>query len=170
MITLFVPQLLRQIRLMVEKQAVFAPASQDVQREAYAPEKMLAILKALQRHVYRAGILQHVDFQRVVAGQALHVHVPLHFVGDGASVGAKRGGVISHLLNEVEVICLPKDLPEFIEVDVSALDIGESLHLSDLALPETVRLASLGHGESGDLAVVAVIPPKVEPTETPDAG
>jgi len=128
------------------------------------------ILKALQRHVYRAGILLHVDFQRVVAGQALHVHVPLHFVGDGASVGAKRGGVISHLLNEVEVICLPKDLPEFIEVDVSGLDIGESLHLSDLNLPAAIRLASLAHGESGDLAVVTVVPPKVDPTEMPDAG
>lgn len=128
------------------------------------------ILKALQRHVYRAGILLHVDFQRVVADQALHVHVPLHFVGDERSVGAKRGGVISHLLNEVEVICLPKDLPEFIEVDVSGLDIGESLHLSDLTLPEAVRLASLSHGESGDLAVVTVVPPKVEPTETPEAG
>ena len=128
------------------------------------------ILKALQRHVYRAGVLLHVDFQRVVADQALHVHVPLHFVGDERSVGAKRGGVISHLLNEVEVICLPKDLPEFIEVDVSGLDIGESLHLSDLTLPEAVRLASLSHGESGDLAVVTVVPPKVEPTETPEAG
>ncbi|HMM44007.1 MAG TPA: 50S ribosomal protein L25/general stress protein Ctc [Candidatus Macondimonas sp.] len=128
------------------------------------------ILKALHRHVYRAGILLHVDFQRVVADQALHVHVPLHFVGDERSVGAKRGGVISHLLNEVEVICLPKDLPEFIEVDVSGLDIGESLHLSDLTLPEAVRLASLSHGESGDLAVVTVVPPKVEPTETPEAG
>jgi large subunit ribosomal protein L25 len=65
---------------------------------------------------------------------------------------------------------LPKDLPEFIEVDVSGLDIGESLHLSDLALPGSVRLASLSHGESGDLAVVTVVPPKVEPTETPEAG
>ena len=128
------------------------------------------ILKALQRHVYRAGVLLHVDFQRVVADQALHVHVPLHFVGDERSVGAKRGGVISHLLNEVEVICLPKDLPEFIEVDVSGLDIGESLHLSDLTLPEAVRLASRSHGESGDLAVVTVVPPKVEPTETPEVG
>ena len=128
------------------------------------------ILKALQRHVYRAGVLLHVDFQRVVADQALHVHVPLHFVGDERSVGAKRGGVISHLLNEVEVICLPKDLPEFIEVDVSGLDIGESLHLSDLTLPEAVRRASRSHGESGDLAVVTVVPPKVEPTETPEVG
>ncbi|MFZ5534319.1 MAG: 50S ribosomal protein L25/general stress protein Ctc [Pseudomonadota bacterium] len=128
------------------------------------------ILKALQRHVYRAGILLHVDFQRVVADQALHVHVPVHFVGEERSVGAKRGGVISHLLNEVEVICLPKDLPEFIEVDVSGLDIGESLHLSDLKLPAAIRLASLAHGESGDLAVVTVVPPKVEPTETPEAG
>lgn len=128
------------------------------------------ILKALQRHVYRAGILLHVDFQRVVADQALHVHVPVHFVGEERSVGAKRGGVISHLLNEVEVICLPKDLPEFIEVDVSGLDIGESLHLSDLKLPAAIRLASLAHGESGDLAVVTVVPPKIEPTETPEAG
>ncbi|HXF08517.1 MAG TPA: 50S ribosomal protein L25/general stress protein Ctc [Candidatus Acidoferrales bacterium] len=128
------------------------------------------ILKALQRHVYRAGVLLHVDFQRVVADQALHVHVPVHFVGEERSVGAKRGGVISHLLNEVEVICLPKDLPEFIEVDVSGLDIGESLHLSDLKLPAAIRLASLAHGESGDLAVVTVVPPKIEPTETPEAG
>ncbi|HBG29842.1 50S ribosomal protein L25/general stress protein Ctc [Candidatus Macondimonas diazotrophica] len=127
------------------------------------------ILKALQRHVYRAGIILHVDFQRVVAGQELHVHVPLHFVGDERSIGAKRGGIVSHLLNEVEVICLPKDLPEFIEVDVSGLDIGEGLHLSDLKLPTGVRLASLSHGESGDLAVVTIVPPKVEPAEASEA-
>lgn len=128
------------------------------------------ILKALQRHVYRPGIILHVDFQRVVAGQALHVHVPLHFVGDDRSPGAKRGGVISHLLNEVEVSCLPKDLPEFIEVDVSALDIGEGLHLSDLRLPAGVSLLALSHGESGNLSVVTVVPPKVDQTETPEAG
>jgi len=128
------------------------------------------ILKALQRHVYRPGIILHVDFQRVVADQALHVHVPLHFVGEERSPGAKRGGVISHLLNEVEVRCLPKDLPEFIEVDVSALDIGEGLHLSDLSLPAGVSLLALSHGESGNLSVVTVVPPKVDQTETPEAG
>ena len=127
------------------------------------------ILKALQRHVYRPGVILHVDFQRVVADQALHVHVPLHFVGDERSPGAKRGGVISHLLNEVEVSCLPKDLPEFIEVDVSTLDIGEGLHLSDLRLPAGVSLIALSHGESGNLSVVTVVPPKVEQTETPEA-
>lgn len=128
------------------------------------------ILKALQRHVFRPGIILHVDFQRVVAGQALHVHVPLHFVGDERSPGAKRGGVISHLLNEVEVSCLPKDLPEFIEVDVSTLDIGEGLHLSDLNLPAGVSLIALSHGESGDLSVVTVVPPKIEQAEPPAAG
>jgi large subunit ribosomal protein L25 len=128
------------------------------------------ILKALQRHVYRSGVILHVDFQRVVAGQALHVHVPLHFIGEEHSPGAKRGGVISHLLNEVEVSCLPKDLPEFIEVDVGALDIGDGLHLSDLTLPEGVSLLALSHGESGNLGVVTVLPPKIEQTETPEAG
>ncbi len=120
------------------------------------------ILKALQRHVYRPGIILHVDFQRVVAGQALHVHVPLHFVGDERSPGAKRGGVISHLLNEVEVSCLPKDLPEFIELDLSKMEMNESKHLSDLPLPEGVTIPSIS---KGDAVVVTVHPPRAEEPE-----
>lgn len=84
------------------------------------------------------------------------MRVPLHFMNEEKSPGRKAGGVINHLLVDVEVACLPKDLPEYIEVDMSALDIGDSLHLSDLKLPEGVRIIALAHGEDYDQAIVSV--------------
>ena len=129
------------------------------------------IIKDLQRHPAKPYIL-HADFQRVSADQAIHVNVPLHFINETKCVGVKQGGgVINHLLTDLEVSCLPKDLPEFIEVDVANLDVGESLHISDLSLPADVSSVSLSHGESGDLAVVQVtlVRAAVEPAEGEEA-
>ena len=115
-----------------------------------------AILRDLQRHPYKQLIL-HADFQRVKAGEKIHVHVPLHFIGEDVCVGVKQGGgVISHVAVEVEVSCLPKDLPEFIEVDLSGLNVGEAVHLSDLKLPGGVTLVELSHGSDHDAVVAAV--------------
>lgn len=111
-----------------------------------------AVLKDVQRHPARVQVL-HADFQRVVAGQEIRMHVPLHFMGEGASPAGKKGGIIEHLANEVEIQVLPKDLPEFIEVDCSALDIGETIHLSDLKLPKGAKLTSLAHGDDAGVAV-----------------
>lgn len=112
-----------------------------------------AILKDLQRHPYKPKVL-HADFLRVDDTHAIHVHVPLHFINEEAAV--KQGGTISHALNEVEVSCLAKDLPEFIEVDVNQLSVGQTLHLSDLALPEGVSLVALAQGDDHDLSVVSL--------------
>ena len=120
--------------------------------------KQNVIVKAMQRHPSKQFIM-HADFIRVVAGQKLTAIVPVHFVGEDAPV--KKGGEISHVLNEIEVTCLPKDLPEFIEVDLSALEIGAIVHLSDLKAPKGVEFVALAHGD--DKAVANVHAPRVAP-------
>ena len=115
------------------------------------------VLKDLQRHPAKNNPT-HVDFQRVDATHKLHMHVPLHFLNEDKCVGVKSGGgIVSHQLTEVEVVCLPKDLPEFIAVDVADLDMGKSIHLSQLNLPAGVELRALQLGEDHDLSVVSVI-------------
>ncbi|WP_252958896.1 50S ribosomal protein L25/general stress protein Ctc [Pseudomonas simiae] len=120
--------------------------------------KQNVIVKAMQRHPSKQFIM-HADFVRVVAGQKLTAIVPVHFVGEEAPV--KKGGEISHVLNEIEVTCLPKDLPEFIEVDLSALEVGAIVHLSDLKAPKGVEFVALAHGD--DKAVANVHAPRVAP-------
>jgi len=114
-----------------------------------------AILRDMQRHPAKA-IIMHMDFQRVDEGKPIRVHVPLHFMGEDVAPGAKAGGLITHELIEVALDVLPRHLPEFIEVDVSGLDVGESLHLSDLPLPESGSLVELARGEGHDLPVVSI--------------
>jgi large subunit ribosomal protein L25 len=110
------------------------------------------VLKDLQRHPAKPFIL-HVDFQRVMMDEKLRMVVPLHFLNEGKSKGVKAGGVVSHNLNEIEVTCLPQDLPEFIDVDVTDLDIGDILHLSEVVLPEGVELA---HAPDPDVPVIII--------------
>lgn len=124
-----------------------------------------AVLKDLQRHPARS-VVTHMDLQRVVADEELRMHVPLHFKGEEIAPGVKQGGgVVQHHLVDVEVICLPKYLPEFIEIDVSAMNLNDAVHLSQIKLPEGVKLAALLHGD--DQAVVSVQIPRVieEPVE-----
>ncbi len=112
------------------------------------------LIKALQRHPVKMFVM-HADFVRVVAGQKLTAHVPLHFTNQETSVGVKtQGGEVSHTAVEVEVTCLPTDLPEFIEVDMAKVEIGTILHLSDLVLPAGVQLVALAHGN--DLPVANI--------------
>ncbi len=115
-----------------------------------------AVIKDLQRHPAKPFIL-HADFQRVSEHDAIRMHVPLHFVNEDKAPGVKAGGEVSHMLADVEVICEAGSLPEYIEVDLSDMQIGDMLHLSDLKLPEGVQLAALSHGEeSEDMAVVNI--------------
>ena len=114
-----------------------------------------AILRDIQRHPSRPVVL-HVDLQRVNMAEKLKTHVPLHFKGEDASPGVKAGGLVSHELIDVLVECLPRDLPEYIEVDISGMEIGESIHLSGLAVPAGVTLLELARGEGHDLAVVTI--------------
>ena len=121
-----------------------------------------AILKDLQRHPARDEIM-HADFLRVSKNQPINVHVPLHFTNEEACVGVKmEGGAISHQASDVEITCLPGDLPEFIEVDMSEVHVESIIHLSDLVLPKGVTVAALQHGEDHDLPVAAVHKPKGE--------
>lgn len=114
-----------------------------------------AILKAMQRHPARP-IIMHMDFQRVDEKAKLRVHVPLHFTNQETSVGVKKGGVVTHALVEVEVDCLPQHLPEFIEVDLANLDVGGSIHLSDIKIPAGVEIHALMQGADHDLLVAAI--------------
>jgi large subunit ribosomal protein L25 len=116
-----------------------------------------AVLKDLQRHPYKPSIL-HLDLQRVSDTEKLSLRVPLHFINEDNCVGVKQdGGKISHQMTDVEISCLPKDLPEFIEVDLANVKAGEIVHLSSLTLPENVELVSLAHG---DLPVASVNLPR----------
>ncbi|HAZ40701.1 MAG TPA: 50S ribosomal protein L25 [Methylococcaceae bacterium] len=119
-----------------------------------------AILKDMQRHPSRPIIL-HMDFQRVTESQKIKVHVPLHFLNQETSVGAKKGGVITHAMVDVEVTCLPARLPEFIAIDMAKLDIGQSVHLSDIKVPPGVQIVELLHGEGHDQLVAAIQAPRV---------
>ena len=114
-----------------------------------------AILRDLQRHPSRP-LIMHMDLQRVSATQKLKTHAPIHFIGEDVAPGVKAGGLVSHDLTEVSIECLPGDLPEYIEVDLSGLDIGDSIHLSALQVPEGVTLVDLARGDDYDSAVVSI--------------
>jgi large subunit ribosomal protein L25 len=125
-------------------------------------ETQAAILKDVQRHPFKNAIV-HIDFQRVEDNERIRISIPLHFKGESVSPGVKsQGGLVSHMRTEVEVTCLPKDLPEFIEVDISGLSLNESIHLSQLKVPEGVQLVEL---VKEDAAVVAIHSPRAEEPE-----
>ena len=125
-------------------------------------KKEQVILRDVQRHPHKINVL-HADFQRVDENKVLTMSLPIHFIGEEECAGVKTGGVISHLMNDVEVSCLPKDLPGNIELDLTHLDLNESLHLSDIKLPEGVHITTLMHDESHehDHAVVSVVTRRV---------
>ena len=133
-------------------------------------ESEKVILRDIQRHPSKDQVL-HIDFLRVSKDQQIKVHVPLHFINEDVCVGVKQqGGIISHMQTDVEISCLPKDLPEYLEVDVANLGLNQSLHLSDLKLPEEISLVALAHGEANDYALVSVVMPRVaETSETEQA-
>jgi len=123
-------------------------------------KKEPAVIKALQRHPARPFIM-HADFQRVSMDKELQVKVPIHFINEEKCEGVRLGGgIIQRTLNEIEVICLPKDLPEYIEVDMLEIELGGSVHLSEVTLPEGLTSVALSHGEGIDLTVASVQLPK----------
>ena len=115
------------------------------------------VLREVQRHPATEKV-QHIDFLRIREDVPIHLHVPLHFINEDQCVGVKLGGgLLAHNLIEVEVSCLPKDLPEFLEVDVAELQVGASLHLSDLTPPSGVAIVALGLGGDHDIPIVSVM-------------
>ena len=119
-----------------------------------------AVVRDLQRHPASEKV-QHIDFLRIRADRPIQVSVPIHFIDEDKCIGVKQGGgQIVHNMNEVEISCLPGDLPEFIEVYMAQLDVNQSVHLSDLALPEGVSIVALMHGSDRDANVVSVQMPR----------
>jgi large subunit ribosomal protein L25 len=124
-----------------------------------------AILKDLQRHPSKP-IIMHLDLQRIVEDEVIRMNVPLHFKGEDVAPGVKLGGGnVSHLRTDVEVVCLPKNLPEYLEVDVSELELDQMLHLSDIKLPDGVEIPELAQGPEHDHAVVSIHVIKAAPVE-----
>lgn len=128
-------------------------------------EKQKVVLKDLQRHPYKTRLL-HIDLQRVSDTEKLTMRVPIHFTNEAKCIGVKQGGgVISHIMTELEISCLPKDLPEYIEVDLSEVNVGETIHVGDLKLPEGVESYSIAHGGDAAAPVVSVHMPRVTAEE-----
>lgn len=144
-----------RIRKQIENEA-FAAHILTVKVEG---EESQAVLKSVHRDPVSSRVM-HMDFQRISARSEIHMHVPLHFVNEEDCPGNRAGGIVTHLLVEVEVGCLPKDLPEYIEVDMASLEVGDAVHLSELVLPEGVHLMALAHNPDSDQPVVSVQHPQ----------
>jgi len=134
-------------------------------------QKEDVLLRDIQHHPYKQEVM-HMDFVRIKQNEVLHVTIPLHFNGAEDSPGAKQeGGVVRHVINEVELACLPKNIPQHIEVDLSAMHVGDIVHLSDLNMPEGVEVLALKQGEEHDTAVCSMHVRKVnEEEESDEAG
>ena len=123
-------------------------------------DKEKAILKDLQRHPAKNRVT-HVDFMRIDDNVAIKVHVPIHFLNESTCHGVKmQGGMIQHQATDIEVQCLPANIPSFIEVDMLTVETGQIIHLSDVTLPAGVTSVALALGEDHDLAIASVIAPK----------
>jgi large subunit ribosomal protein L25 len=134
-----------------------------------AGAKEQVIIKDIQRHPFKQQIL-HMDLQRVLANEAITVRVPLHYLNEETCHGVKtEGGALNKIENDVGVSCLPADLPEYIEVDVAELKLGESLHLSDIKLPDGVTMTDFVEGdEDHDRAIITVFQPRAAAEESAD--
>jgi len=123
-------------------------------------ESHAVIVKDVQRHPAKRQVL-HLDFQRILEDEKITLNVPIHYIGEDLAIGVRdQGGEITRLVTDVEISCLPKDLPEFLELDVSALELNQLLHLSDVTAPEGVELTALAHDQ--DPAVISINPPRRE--------
>jgi large subunit ribosomal protein L25 len=126
-----------------------------------------AILREVHLHPHKPQVM-HIDFQRVSAKEKLHMSIPVHTRGQEEAPGVKlQEGIVSHLMNDVEISCLPVDLPEYLEVDISGLSVGESVHLSDIKMPEGVEIVALAN-EAPDAAVATILAPKIEIEPEPE--
>jgi len=121
----------------------------------HAGKKEQVLLRDFQMHPFRQQVM-HIDFERVLADKKIHMKVPLHFVNADIAPGVKSGGVISHVLSELMIACLPAALPEFIEVDLAQLSLGHSFHVSDVKLPKGMEIA--GHHHAADAVVTVQVP------------
>ena len=124
-------------------------------------DEQQVVIKDLQRHPAK-GFPMHADFQRIVKGQKINMNVPVHYAGREEAPGTKAGGILSTLVSDVEIVCLPSQLPEYLEVDVSGMEIGDLFRLSDIKLPEGVIIFDLDMEDAHDRTIVNMQPPTVE--------
>ena len=147
----------RALAKAMQQQEAFFSQILDV---ALGGERCQAILRDLQRHPANDRVL-HIDLLRIQADKPIQIAVPLRFVNEDRCIGVRTGGgTITRNLIELEVSCLPKDLPEHIEIDLEDVDVGHSVHLSELAMPDGVTIVALAHGADRDAAVVSVQIPR----------
>ena len=151
----------RDLSKAMQEEAFFA----QILELAVGDKTQSCVLREVQRHPATEKV-QHVDFLRIREDLPLQMNVPLHFLNEESCIGVRLGGGrIAHNLIEVEISCLPRDLPEYIDVDVGDLDVGSSVHLSGLTLPEGVTIVALGLGEDRDIPVVIVRLGRVHPLD-----
>ncbi|GMR20954.1 MAG: 50S ribosomal protein L25/general stress protein Ctc [Gammaproteobacteria bacterium] len=130
-----------------------------------------AILRDVHMHPYQQWVM-HLDLQRINVAEKIHMSVPVHCTGEELTPGVKlEGGIVSHLITEIDISCLPANLPEYLAVDISALHLGDSVHISDIPLPEGVEITTFAHG-GDDLAVASIVTVRgsIEEEETTEEG
>ena len=128
-------------------------------------QEIEVVLKAMQRHPAKNTVM-HLDFMRVDPTHKIHKTVPLHFINEKQNTAIKAGGVLTHLANDIDITCLPNDLPPYIEVNVADLEVGHSLHISDVKLPAGVSSVELSKGEDHDHALVNIHTPRGAASES----
>ena len=154
------PQPLTMVRKDLEKALENEAFFSHVLTIKVGSDTQKAILKDLQRHPAKNRVM-HADFLRVDENTAVKVNVPIHFINEEKSHGVKmEGGIVQHQVTDIEVSCLPGDIPEYVEVDMLEVKIGDIIHLSDIALPAGVTSVALALGEDHDLAVASIIAPR----------
>jgi large subunit ribosomal protein L25 len=129
-------------------------------------KKQKAVMKDLQRHPSKSRVM-HVDFLRVSDKDVIHMSIPVHFLNEESSVGVKAGGLVSHLMTTVDIACKASDLPEYLQLDIIGVEVGGSLHLSDIVLPEGVEIPALAQGPDHDLPIVSIHLPRAVVEEEP---
>ena len=147
-----------ELSKLMEREAFF---SQIVNLDVEG-KKQQTVLKDMQRHPYK-DLVMHLDFLRIKADEKLTTNVPVHFVNEDTCKGVKAGGLVHKDLIEVAITCLPRDIPEYLEVDLADLDIGDSVHLSQLDIPAGVELDAFAHGgdeHDHDHSVVSIVQPR----------
>lgn len=156
---------MRELKKALETEAFY---SHILTLKLEGDQSQQAVLRDLQRHP-ATGFPIHADFLRVDASHKITMIVPIHFTNEEACIGVKKqGGEIHHNISEAEISCLPKDLPEYLSVDMIAVELEQVLHLSDIKLPGGVELTQLGLGEDHDQPIVAVHKPKVRASDDED--
>lgn len=155
--------LAKDLSKLLENEAVFS----HILNINVSGQKENVLIKALQRHPSK-GFVLHIDLQRMVAGQKITTTIPLNFINEDIAIGVKQsGGEISHMTSEVEIHCLPKDLPESIVVDMANVELDQVIHLSNLNVPKGVELVALAH--ENDLAIATIYTPRVQSEEEGEA-